>query len=246
MNEAWLDGVLALGGFALAGGLLGLDRRAAFQAMLSQPIISVTVLGYLCDQAGLGVALAVRLQLLWMASMLFGASTPLNESVASVVTAGAALLGTAWLRADAMRVDPALVVALALLLGAPFAQLGRQLDMRLDRSHLQLARRADLAASQGDLHGLSMVPLRGMVRVFVANAVLVALGVVVCTPLVRLLATSITGAPALALMAFTIYAVPALGIAVSFALVKRRRALLLGTSAFVLCILALPADVFQP
>jgi mannose/fructose/N-acetylgalactosamine-specific phosphotransferase system component IIC len=246
MNAAWLDGVLALGGFALAGGLLGLDRRAAFQAMLSQPIISVTLLGYLCEQPGLGVALAVRLQLLWMASMLFGASTPPNENVASVVSAGAAFLGTAWLQYDGAAAQPALVVALAILLGAPFAELGRQLDMRLDRSHLQLARRADLAAAQGDLHALSMVPLRGMVRVFAANAVLVALGVVICAPLVRLLSTGITGAPAVALSAFSIYAVPALGVAVSFALVKRRRALLLGTCAFALCVLVLPADVFYP
>jgi mannose/fructose/N-acetylgalactosamine-specific phosphotransferase system component IIC len=246
MITAGLDGLLALGGFALAGGLLGLDRRAAFQAMLSQPIISVTALGYLCDQPGLGVALAVRLQLLWMASMLFGASTPPNENVASVVSAGAALLGTAWLQVDQVATQPALVVALALLLGAPFAQLGRQLDMRLDRSHLQLARRADLAASQGDLHGLSMVPVRGMVRVLVANAVLVGLGVALCTPLVRWLGQAITGAPALALMAFAIYAVPALGIAVSFALVKRRRALALGTFTFGLCVVFLPAEVFLP
>lgn len=246
MNALWLDGVLALGGFALAGGLLGLDRRAAFQAMLSQPIVSVSLLGHLLGQPELGVALAVRLQLLWMASMLFGASTPPNENVASLVSAGAGLLGSAWLAREGQVAQPMLVVGLAMLLGAPFALLGRQLDMRLDRSHLRLAERADRAAAQGDLHGLSLVPVRGMVRVFVANAALVGLGVVLTTPLVRALAGTLIGPTAVALEAFAVYAAPALGVAVSFALVRRRRAFGLGVGAFVLCVWLLPPEAYLP
>ena len=246
MNALWLDGVLVLGGFALAGGLMGLDRRAAFQAMLSQPIVSVSLLGYWLDQPELGLALAVRLQLLWMASMLFGASTPPNENVASLVSAGAGLMGSAWLTREGLAPEPMLVVGLAILLGAPFSLLGRQLDMRLDRSHLCLAERADVAAAQGDLHGLAMVPVRGMARVFVANAALVGLGVVLTAPLVRALVGSLPAAAVVALEAFAVYAVPALGVAVSFALVRRRRAFVLGIGTFVLCVWLFPPEAYLP
>jgi mannose/fructose/N-acetylgalactosamine-specific phosphotransferase system component IIC len=238
-----VTGQLAL--FIGAAGLLALDRRAAFQAMLSQPIVCVPVLGLYVGQLPLSVDLAVRLQLLWMASMLFGASTPPNETAASLVSAGAALTAGRWLPPS---VPAELIFTLAILLGAPFAALGRAVDQRLDRGNSRLAAMADAAAAAGDVAALAWVPWRGMARVTLAHAALATVGLLVATPALWALALALHESPVVgaAVMAVGVYVVPALGLAVSLALVRRRRAVLLGVCTFALFALAVRSPGWVP
>ena len=77
---------------AACGGVVALDRRGAFQAMISQPLVAVPLLGALLGQLEVGLALGAVLQLLWMSSMLFGANTPPNETLSSMVAGGMVLL----------------------------------------------------------------------------------------------------------------------------------------------------------
>jgi mannose/fructose/N-acetylgalactosamine-specific phosphotransferase system component IIC len=166
--EILRDGAL----LTLVGGALALDRRGAFQVMVSQPLVLVPVLGLLMGQLETGLWLGAVVQLLWMASLIVGASVPPNETLAAAVIGGAVLLYGRHFGA----VDET-VNALAVLAGAPVAWIGRWLDIRLERENLNLCVRADEAARAGTPFALARLPALGLLRTFVAESALIGVGI---------------------------------------------------------------------
>lgn len=224
-----------LGLVSLLGGLFGLDRRAAFQFMAAQPLVALSVMGWLFGDVYTGVWLGALLQLLWMTSVLFGASTPPNEQVAATSIGGMVLTYGHWIEGPA----PAEIWALAILIGAPLSLVGRWMDQRIDRANISLAERADAAARAGHLGALSRVPLVGLLRVFAANALLVGVGGAVGFALLALCGPALGSPVSDALAAFAFYFVPGLGLAVALADLPRRSSLLVAITAFAFMLLAL-------
>ncbi len=218
-----------LGLVTVCGGLLALDRRGAFQLMLSQPLVVVPILGLFLGHMPLALWIGAITQLLWMSSLTVGASVPPNETLASVVIGGTALIYERHFGGA----DSA-VQALCILTGAPVSLAGRWLDIRLDRDNISLCTRADEAAEAGAPFALSRLPLLGLTRTFVAEAALIAVGLAVCIVMVRVLRVSLAPAPLKSLEVMDTYVFPALGLAVAMTTVRRRRALLLTASAFLL------------
>src|SRR5215470_9524882 len=109
---------------ALAGGLAAIERKGAFQLMLSRPLVLAPVMGWLLGDARGGLTLGVPLELLFLGGVNLGGSLPDNESLLAaaltslVVPAGMAA-GTG--------VDPPLA-ALGLVLLFPLALFGRSLE----------------------------------------------------------------------------------------------------------------------
>src|SRR5215468_935908 len=109
---------------ALAGGLAAIERKGAFQLMLSRPLVLAPILGWLLGDAHGGLMLGVPLELLFLGGVNLGGSLPENESLlagaltAMVVPAGLAA-GTG--------VDAPLAAAGVTLL-FPLARFGRRLD----------------------------------------------------------------------------------------------------------------------
>lgn len=226
----------------LAGGL-GLDRRGAFQLMLSQPLVAVWLLGLLLGQPALGLTLGALLQLLWMSSSLFGANVPPNETVASLAIGGMVFLG---LRYVEQPLPQPVLVAAAVLLGAPLSLAGRWLEVRNDRANARLAARADAAARDGDLVALARLPWVGLGRVFAWNAGLVGVATAAGFGLLLLAHPLLAPvAPRTAFEVVAVYVLPAVGVGVALTHLRRRRGLLLAGVAFVV-LLVLQAPGIAP
>ena len=224
-----------LGLVTATGALLALDRRGAFQLMLSQPLVAVPLLGLLLGDVVTAVWLGSLLQLLWMSSVLFGANVPPNETLASVAIGGMVLLyGRHFGEADIA------AWTLAILLGAPLARLGRSLDIRIDQANRALAERADTAARAGQPSRLAILPPLGLLRTFLANAIVLMLAT--SLGLAALVAMQRWRGPSFeyALQLVGLYCLPALGLAVALSVVRRRRSLVLALVSFALMLTALP------
>lgn len=223
-----LTGDLATVG--LLAGLMGLDRRGAFQVMLSQPIVALPLLALLLGGGPSGLMLGALVQLLWMSSSLFGANVPPNETVAGLTIGGMVLI----YEANGGPVGHAGVWSLAVLIGAPVSVVGRWLEERNDAANLRLSKRAEAAARLGRPRVIELQPLKGLLRAFLANALLVTtaaafgLGLLLSAqPLLDLPATDI------ALSAIALYVLPAIGLGVALVQVRRRRGVLLAAVVFV-------------
>lgn len=217
----------------IAGSAVGLDRRGAFQLMISQPLVVVPFLGLLLGDLTTALWLGAVLQLLWMSSLMVGASVPPNETVASVAIGGMVLVYGRHVQSP----DLALL-ALAILLGAPLGHVGRWIDVRIDRANLALADRADEAARAEQPSALSRLPLIGLARTFLATAVIVAPAVLVGLALLGWLRPLLGGAVLRSFEVMATYFIPALGVAVALSTVRRRRALLLAAISFAAVMVA--------
>src|SRR5207237_1405628 len=159
---------------ALIGGLSAIERKGAFQLMLSRPIVLAPLLGWALGEAHGGLVLGIPLELLFLGGVNLGGSLPDNESLlagaltAMVVPAGIAA-GTG---VDA----PLAALGLALLL--PLALFGRRLDRAAEELNSRLMDEAVRRASRGD-PSAARVNLRGLLLPFGAAAGICALGVLV-------------------------------------------------------------------
>lgn len=229
MSPAALGLDLAL--VAVLGGLFALERRAAFQLMLAQPLVSVPLLGVVLGDLQTGLWLGAILQLLWMSSAMFGANVPPNETVASMVIGGGLLLAGRH-----GPVPDVVACTAAILFGAPFAYIGRSIEVRLDHANLRLATRADHRPTQiGRLVNL------GLIRAFGLYAAVIAIGAAGIACAVWFVAEFVAGAPRVALAAVGIYGIPALALAVALSGIGRRRGWVLAAGTFLLLEMAMRA-----
>ena len=208
-------------------GLLSLDRRAALQLMISQPLVAVSVIGWIFGEASLGVMLGAYLQLLWMSCVLFGSNIPRNDTLASVTIAGAIFLYGRHVG----ELEPA-IWSLAILIGAPTCIMGQWLDIKLDHLNLGLANQADEAARNGSTKTIAFLVFLALVRTFCASATATAVltaGLLYClATLQRFLTPDWTEV----LVVIGLYLVPSLGIAVALSMLRHRRGIILASVTF--------------
>ncbi len=84
--------VLAITGVALVGGLIGLDRTAAGQFMISQPIVAAPLAGWLLGDAAAGLIIGAMLELIWVLDMPVGSFVPADATVSAVTATAVAAL----------------------------------------------------------------------------------------------------------------------------------------------------------
>ncbi len=85
--------VMSVLGIAIAGGLIGLDRTAVGQFMISQPIVAGPLAGWLLGDATTGLLVGAALELIWILDMPVGAFVPADSTAAAIGATAIAILG---------------------------------------------------------------------------------------------------------------------------------------------------------
>ena len=153
---------------ALAVGMVCVvDRKAFGQFMFSRPIVAAPAVGWALGHAEAGLWVGVPLELLFLSSASYGASTPENETLAALVGASvqACLV-------PLLPLPEATAVSLALSL--PFAALGRRVEAGFEHAYERIALRAErrlathhaASASHQAQKGLIVPALVGAAGVF--------------------------------------------------------------------------------
>lgn len=79
---------------AVLGGLIGLDRTALGQFMLSQPVVAGPIIGCALGNPLAGLIIGGILELIWVLDMPIGTFVPADATVASVAATAIAILGS--------------------------------------------------------------------------------------------------------------------------------------------------------
>lgn len=149
--------LLAIMGIAVLGGLIGLDRTAMCQCMISQPIVAGPFVGWLLGDPIAGVVIGAVLELIWVLDMPVGAFVPANSTVSAITATAIAALGSE---------GPASlpVIGFSLLFTTAIARITMQADnaIRKWNAHLGVAAQAGpgkdvgRALSRAHLFGLAV------------------------------------------------------------------------------------------
>ncbi|MBI5683175.1 MAG: PTS sugar transporter subunit IIC [Deltaproteobacteria bacterium] len=70
---------------SIAGGVISLDRSAAFQIMISRPIVAGPLIGIVCGSLTIGIVIGAILELLWIGDLPVGGHIPSHETAAVVI-----------------------------------------------------------------------------------------------------------------------------------------------------------------
>lgn len=150
---------------ALIAGLSAVERKGAFQLMLSRPIVLAPILGWAFGDVQGGILLGIPLELLFLGGVNLGGSLPENESL--LAGALASMVVPAGLAMHTGVDAPLAALGLALLL--PLAYFGRRLERAAEGRNAQLLEQAMARAERGDPDA-ARINLRGLFLPFGAAA----------------------------------------------------------------------------
>ncbi len=221
---------------ALVGGLIGLDRTALGQFMVSQPVVAGPLTGWVLGEPLTGLVIGGMLELVWVLDMPIGTFVPADSTIAAVAATAIAVIGSP----GPLRLP---VVGFSLLLTTTMAPVTMFVD------HLMRQRNAKLpefaAAAAGVTEGrVAIAHLAGLIafflKSFVLCLVLVPAGLLALSWLVKL--------PDVAHRAMTLFVtlLPLLGVAAVARKLSIRtldRYLLIGCGVGAACVLLLHAPM---
>ena len=221
---------------ALIGGVVSMDATSGPQVMVSEPLVSCTLLGLLFGAPQTGILLGVLFQLLWLDYMPLGAVRFTDHNMAAFI-ATASLL-KAWsaygVGEDALRAGIIPAVLFGVLVGYLGLQATGYIWRRNDRVGDELVRKIQ----DGGTPGVAAAHLAGIGVFFLKGALMTLLfvpaGAVVCGLVSRLPAAWIEALGDGSLMIFGTVAASA----VHFHWLNRgkRRTLLVGSLGGFICL----------
>ena len=169
----------AIAVLALIAGALSLDTTAAFQVMVSQPLVAGVIAGFALGDATTGLIVGTTLQLVWLGVLPLGTAHFPDAAVGTVVGVGVACLlspgaaGGGW--------PMALGVLVALGVGA----LGQQVVSALRRFNVRFFGLARSRADASDTSGVAKAVVLSLAMRFACGAGLAAVSLGVLLPILR-------------------------------------------------------------
>ncbi len=160
---------------SLAGGVLSLDRTAAFQTMVSRPIVVGPLIGYLLGNVGAGLMVGVTLELLLIGDLPVGAYVPVHETgLAVLVTAitvtalgpGAGPSPGEGYASGAMQLIPAV-----LLVTIPVSKIYQRADALARSINRRFFHSASSSLASGGPVHIVRENMKGLVPFFLTNVI---------------------------------------------------------------------------
>ena len=155
----------------LLGGVAALDATPVAQTLLSQPLVTATLLGALWGNLPLALEVGIVLQILAASTLPVGARTPEDYAVGGVVGAGVALALGSQQPFEVSRNASALLGVLAGVIGSV---LGVPLLKWQRRRNEGLSRWCEEALGRGEEGALAAAQRAGVVLSFATGACLTA------------------------------------------------------------------------
>lgn len=221
----WLDLVL----ISAAIGLLCLDRVSVGQTMVSQPVVSLPLLGAWFGDLETGLLAGSVLQLFWLSANLYGANVPKNETMASLTAGGAAFTAPEY----STDVEGAIWV-LAFLLTAPSAWLAQSAQRRLDHLNARLSEELIERVRSTQKVKLGLAVFVALSRSFVVHTFIAFCALAFSSLAIRYLTLERSGSFLEALSFAGDFLLPSLAIAVTLTLIRRRLYLSIGMASMIM------------
>ncbi len=158
--------------------LCGLDRTAAFQLMLSRPIVAGPLTGLVLGEPLIGLQTGMLVELLWLGRLPVGATIPPDDTQIAI---GGTFLAVAF--ASPEYATPVTIV-FCLLVAMPLAKSGQFFDRMARRANNHMVKRVEQNVLTGDLSSIDRLHLVGIGHFAVASlmtfVVVTGLGSIVC------------------------------------------------------------------
>lgn len=162
MDHLGLKNILII---SLVGGLLNLDTRAVAQVMVSRPIITAPIVGFLIggwDGIRIGCMIGAILELIWINVLPMGASIPANASLSSTLGVAVALLTKGEMR---------ILIVLAIAISILFSFIFTSIDLKNREFNSLLVRMASCLIHKGRFWAIDAMNLASLLITFLLGII---------------------------------------------------------------------------
>jgi mannose/fructose/N-acetylgalactosamine-specific phosphotransferase system component IIC len=153
----------------LFGSLIILDTTVIFQFLLSQPLITCSILGWFLGDLQLGIQVGFYLQLLWLSSIPVGGAVVPEGNVAAIVA------GSMVLRYNMDYVYLNMVLVAAVLFGVMISYIGGQMVVAYRKLNIRLLNTVHHKIEGGHTSILNIIPFISIFVHFLMMCVLISL-----------------------------------------------------------------------
>lgn len=155
----------------LFGGIVMLDTTACWQIMISQPLVSCTLLGWMFGNTEMGLLMGILMQTPWLLEAPVGGTKISEGNLGSLLAAGIAIH---FVNHSITASNIALVFAI--LWGLLVSVLGWKFVESMRRSNVRLSYLADKAATKVNLSRITWLHLIGILYAFWIGAIISNVG----------------------------------------------------------------------
>jgi mannose/fructose/N-acetylgalactosamine-specific phosphotransferase system component IIC len=157
--------LLSIVGVAFVGGIIGLDRTAAGQFMVSQPIVAGPITGWILGDVTTGLVIGAVLELIWVLDIPVGTFVPADATIGAISATTIAVLGS---RGSA----PLDQIGFSILLTTGMVPVTMMVDALVRKWNSRLAETAVAAAGEDAGRKLTQAHLSGLVIFFLKSFIL--------------------------------------------------------------------------
>jgi len=211
----------------------GLDRTAAFQVMISRPIVAAPLTGWLLGEPQAGLQIGALLELLWLGRLPVGAAIPPDDTQVAV----ASTLLTVTM-GESLHLAGLPLLLLCTLVAMPLGKIGQAVERAARNWNGRLVGAADAALEAGDLAAAERCHLWGLAHFALASlvgfAAIVLAGTLALHALAPFLAAPVADAAGRLRLTFTL-----VGVAIILGSLNVRRARTLFGASFATVLLVL-------
>ena len=150
---------------AVLGGIIGLDRTAVGQFMVSQPIVAGPLTGWILGDVTAGFVIGAALELIWVLDMPVGAFVPADSTIATISAVALSALGS-------QGQAPLSLIGFSILLTAGMAPLTMFADGLVRKRNARLFELATAGPGEDAVAKLSKAHLSGLVAFFLKSFLL--------------------------------------------------------------------------
>ncbi|MBI5233016.1 MAG: PTS sugar transporter subunit IIC [Deltaproteobacteria bacterium] len=157
---------------SFAASFLSLDRTAAFQTMVSRPIVTAPVIGWCIGDITTGLVAGVLTELLCMSDLPLGGHVPRHETaLAALTTAGAVFISRASPDAYSNMWDKGIaLMPIAVLIAMPAESFLRMIDTRVRRLNVRFFEDAARTVESGETGTIAKDNMKGLLLFFALPA----------------------------------------------------------------------------
>jgi mannose/fructose/N-acetylgalactosamine-specific phosphotransferase system component IIC len=155
----------------LIGSLLALDTTIVFQFLVSQPLVTASILGWLMGDLQLGIQVGFYLQLLWLRNIPVGGAVVPEGNVAAIVTT------TLVLRYNMDMAYINSVIVLGVIYGIGLSYIGGELVVFYRKLNVNFLKWTLNGLAKGRSDRLSLAPFASLMVHFILMFLLIYTGI---------------------------------------------------------------------
>lgn len=168
--------ILLILSVSIIGGIIGLDRTAAGQFMISQPIVAGPLIGWFLGDVITGLIVGAVLELLWVMDMPIGTFVPADSTIAAVWATAVSIIGSGGAAS-------ASVIGFSILFTIAIVPVTMKADAIIRKRNAMLAKQAVLSVGGDAASNLARAHLTGLfaffLKSFLIYIIFIPLGVAV-------------------------------------------------------------------